>query len=115
VPYVIKIEGMVTGGRTPFDDEYIVEYDPERDGTDPLGHSMRCHLLTTPDVHEARQFGTPAEAFETWRKVCQRQPERPDGKPNRPLTAFTVTVVKSGRPQYRVLLHGHRRQKRRPQ
>ena len=31
------------------------------------------------------------EAFELYRKISVKQPLRADGKPNRPLTAFTVS------------------------
>ncbi len=57
------------------------------------GYDGGC-LITTPYTEEAKVFDGPSEAFEFWR---QQAPEpyhlRPDGKPNRPLTAFTIELV----------------------
>lgn len=88
----LKIIGLVSGEPTPFDRQYVVEYDPSRDGVDPAGDGMLCHLTTTPDRGAALELPKMA-AFELWRKVDDRTPLRPDGKPNRPLTAFTVEIV----------------------
>jgi hypothetical protein len=90
---LIKIEGLVNGGSTPFDGEFLVEYDPERDGTAPDGSPMFAHVVTTPDPDQAKKFPDFIEAAECWKRVCKRTPTRPDGKPNRPLTAFTVKFV----------------------
>ena len=88
---VIKILGLCNGGETGFDGQYVVEYDPARDGEDKRGLPMLCHLKTSPHEEEAARY-TTEEAFELWRAVDPRVPVRPDGKPNRPLTAFTVEV-----------------------
>lgn len=70
------------------------------------GYGGRCHLprihppgdcnrhgvlLTVPELREAFVFATQTAAFEAWRVSYGM---RPDGKPNRPLTAFTVIVEK---------------------
>lgn len=90
--YVIRIDGL-TGHRTGFDGEFLLEYDPERDGRDPQGAPMIAHIVTTPDLDEAKRFDSGADATECWRQVCKRNPTRPDGQPNRPLSAFTVTIA----------------------
>jgi hypothetical protein len=78
------------GGRTAFDGQYVVEFDPGRDGTEPgTGRPMMAHLVTTPRIEEATRYAT-ADAFDLWRAVDPRCPIRPDGKPNRPLTALSV-------------------------
>jgi len=41
-------------------------------------------------------FGDARAAFECWQQVLRSRPVRPDGKPNRPLTAFTVAIVPDG-------------------
>lgn len=92
---VMKIEGLVNGEPSPFDGQYLVEYDPERDGTAPNGIPMSAHVVTTWDPGEAKEFPSAIEAGEEWKRVCKRNPRRPDGKPNRPLTAFTVTILES--------------------
>lgn len=89
----IKIIGLAVGQPTPADGEYVVEYDPSRPGRDANGEELLCHLVTTPDPNEALELPTKMEAFELWRSVDQRQPLRPDGRPNRPLTAYTVDIL----------------------
>lgn len=85
----LKIISLNDGSPTSFDGEYLLQYDPTRDGTDRDGNLMNCHLVTTPDPEKARQFASGIEALELWRLA---HGIRPDGRPNRPLTAFTVEV-----------------------
>ena len=84
---VIKILGLVNGGVTPFDGQYVVAWDPSRD--------VLVSLQTTSDVDKATRY-TVEGAFELWRAVDPRDPVRPDGKPNRPLTAFSVEICPPG-------------------
>lgn len=42
---------------------------------------------------DALRFATPREALMYWRQISRTVPIRPDGRPNRPLTAFTVELV----------------------
>lgn len=90
---VLKFEGMANGDPGPFDGQYLLEYDPERDGETPEGRPMIAHILATPDPSKALRFPGAREALECWKRTCERDPTRPDGRPNRPLTAFTVAVV----------------------
>jgi hypothetical protein len=90
-PVRIRIVSLASGPPTPFDGEYVVEYDPGHDGVDREGRRMNCHLVTTPILEDALAL-TSAEAFELWRRVDPRHPARLDGRPNRPLTAFTVEI-----------------------
>lgn len=89
---VIRIHGLAAGGRTAFDGQYLVHYDPGKNGHEPhSGRPMTCLLRTSPRREDAKVM-TQSEAFELWRSVDPRQPTRPhDGQPNRPLTAFTVS------------------------
>jgi hypothetical protein len=87
----IRIRSLVVGGPTPYDDQYVVDYDPGRDGVDPWGRPMNCHLLATPDRSKALWLDL-LHAHALWSAVDPRNPIRPDGKPNRPLTAFTVAL-----------------------
>ena len=41
---------------------------------------------------QAMRFADKATALEAWRGVNQVDPVRPDGKPNRPLSAYTVEL-----------------------
>jgi len=89
---VIKVVGLVDGTPTAFDGQYLVEYDLTRDGVEPrTGASMMVHLVTTPDITKAARYETGA-ALELWRSVDPRCPVRPDGEPNRPLTAFSIEI-----------------------
>jgi hypothetical protein len=41
---------------------------------------------------DALRFAGVKEAFEFWNQVLESDPIRPDGKPNKPLTAFTISI-----------------------
>lgn len=97
--FVIKIVGMVGGAASPFDDEYLTHYDPDRPSRDRRGWPMMATVVTSPDIDMATGYPTLAEAHQEWTRVSARSPVREDGKPNRPLTAFTVEVAK--RAQFR--------------
>lgn len=53
------------------------------------GHG-RFEFTTIPG--RAKRFESVADALMYWRTQSTRYPLRPDGEPNRPLTAFTVEV-----------------------
>jgi hypothetical protein len=91
---VIRILGLADGGATPYDGQYLVDFDPSRDGIDAWGRPMKAHLVTTPDPAQALHLSA-VDAHRLWVAVDRRNPRRSDGKPNRPLTAFTVVI---GRP-----------------
>jgi len=59
-------------------------------------HDGRAPIPTTPHVNKAATFPTPADAIEFYRTRSHVVPTRPDGEPNRPLTAYTVEVVPVG-------------------
>jgi hypothetical protein len=89
----LKIIGLIAGGPTPFDGEWLSEYDPDRDSTEPTtGAPMVAHVRTTPDPAKALAFESAVDAMNEWKRVSKSAPVRPDGQPNRPLTAFTVEV-----------------------
>ena len=85
---VVKIEGAASGAPTPHDGRYVLFWNP---------HSAFgfADLVTTDDRYKARQFRDAAHALEEYRTVSNVEKRRPtDGKPNRPLSAFTVTLEK---------------------
>lgn len=47
-------------------------------------------VTTFPSL--ALRFDSQAEAFECWQRQSTVRPLREDGKPNRPLTAYTVEI-----------------------
>ena len=86
----IHIVGLGDGTPSPFDDTWVVEYDPTRPGVGPDGRPLIAHLVVTKDQSQARQFSSVHEALTCWQ---QSHGLRTDGLPNRPLTAFTVEVL----------------------
>lgn len=65
---------------------YLRSYDPEYAGG-------RGHADWTANIHDALRFETPGEAWMLWRKQPFTRPWREDGRPNRPLTAFTIELI----------------------
>jgi hypothetical protein len=84
--YVIKLEGLAVGRPSEYDGEYLSFYDPG------AGEPGECRLDTVADPREARHFATFQDAVQTWQADDPRQPVRADGKPNRPLTAYSVSI-----------------------
>ena len=66
-------------------DYYVVKYDPEAyDGRGDVQLSHKRADALTFDSHEA--------AWAFWKQVPKNRPKRADGRPNRPLTAFSVWI-----------------------
>jgi hypothetical protein len=55
-------------------------------------HDGRGEAQFTPDLAKAKLFKDFDEAMEFWRTRSKTRPYRDDGAPNRPLTAFNITV-----------------------
>jgi hypothetical protein len=90
--HVVKIIGLATGGGTPFDGQYLVDYDPDQPGYAPNGEVMLVHLATSPDITKAKRFETLRDIQAERGRFPKDEPLRPDGRPNRPLTAFTISI-----------------------
>lgn len=71
--------------RCGLDGPYLKSYDPEASGG--IGH-----VIWTTDPDRARRFESREEAMRLLQAIPRSRPLRPDGKPNRPLTAFTVSI-----------------------
>lgn len=87
--YALRLIGLVNGEPHPFDGQCVVRYDPT-----PLATGEKPILVTTPHEVMAQRFATPAEALECWRKESGLL--RPDGEPDRPLTAWSAEIVDIG-------------------
>lgn len=86
--YVLQIMG-VAGAQLHGDDptgQFVIELNPD-------AHGGRGLLRASFDITEARRFSDVGEAIEYWRAVPQARPLRPDGKPNRPGTAYHMQVT----------------------
>ena len=78
------------------DDEHVYLFVPEIDGyvvdcdvSDPTGRGVATF---TKDIDEAKPFDSVLDALSFWRRQHTEVPLREDGKPNRPLTAWTVEL-----------------------
>lgn len=81
---VIQLVGLVRGEPTPFDGEYLQDYNPR------WGGRMEAHLVTTPVKEEGMRFADTVAARREWMRWDGVV--RPDGLPSRPLTAFNVQM-----------------------
>lgn len=79
----VRVEGIRTG--LDPSGMWLKSWDPDG-GLDRGG---RAEWTVNP--RRALVFPSAREGFEAWRAVPRARPIRPDGKPNRPLTAYTVT------------------------
>ena len=66
--------------------QFLNRYDPEARGG--FGEAE-----WTADAGSAMVFTDQEAALKCWRQIPVNKPVRPDGKPNRPLTAYTIAVV----------------------
>ena len=86
--FVIRVES-VTGIQmfTKADPSgmYVAEYDPD-------GNSGFGDVRFVRDVCDAMHFDSMSEAAQLVNATSTVRPVRPDGLPNRPLTAYTVSV-----------------------
>ena len=71
----------------PHEGKYLRFYDP--DAAEGIGL-----VITTSDPDLAIKFGAAMDAMDEWKRQSTVQPLRLDGKPNRPMSAWTVQVKK---------------------
>lgn len=84
---VMKLVELASGQPTVDDDRYLKACDFEFD-------DGRGLIETTDKIEEAMRFESFIDAMEYWRTSPANHPTRlTDGKPNRPLTAYTVQIV----------------------
>jgi hypothetical protein len=67
----------------PREEAYLLAFDP--DGSRGLGD-----IVLTTDIARAKRFPGFLAVMEEWRRSSTVVPLRDDGKPNRPLTAFSI-------------------------
>lgn len=83
---VIKAIGYASGAPCHFAGQYLEWYDP--DVSNPLNQMAGF----TSDPAKAKRFADAGAAMAEWNRVRSVDPVRPDGKPNKPLTAITVVL-----------------------
>jgi hypothetical protein len=100
--YLLKVDGLADGSTfslpvwlMSYDTEYIANAEPTSiftsEGAIIYGSFGGKVILTTNRV-KALRFPDKATAMVAWSQQSLRIRLRPDGRPNRPLTAFTVEV-----------------------
>jgi hypothetical protein len=71
--------------KTPHDGDWVVEWNPHTEWG-VLG------LSSTRERSKAKRFAHHADVFRQWKTTSIIQPVRPDGRPNRPLTAVSIEI-----------------------
>lgn len=82
---IIQLMGVAPNGRPPPRPTWVKDVDFD-------GMGGRGTIIMTQNKAEAKRFDGPAEAFEYYRTQSKVVPIRPDGHPNRPLTAYHVQI-----------------------
>jgi hypothetical protein len=83
---LIQAIGFANGMPCPHAGQYLESFDHEVFNGEGYGEF-------TPDPAKAKRFPDFAAAVLFWRRPSKVRPRRPDGEPNRPLTALTVEIV----------------------
>lgn len=89
-PVVMILLGDAMGRATGFDGQYLKDFDFE-------AHDGIGSATMTPDLAEAKVFGSMAEAIAFYKTSPKCRPWRADRRPNRPLTAtnWQITPLES--------------------
>jgi hypothetical protein len=83
----IRIIHLANGRPSSADGMWVKSYTPD-------GFGGRGDLVLTENKHQAKVYPDAVAAMEDWKRVSSTHPTRPgDGKPNRPMTAFTIEVI----------------------
>lgn len=84
--YAVRILYAATGGPpTEHDGRYVVSWNPHT-------RVDKLDIVTTNGPSEARLWTNNRDCFAEWKTISNVQPKRPDGKPNRPLTAMSIQI-----------------------
>jgi hypothetical protein len=84
----MRIVGLVFGGTSDFDNQYVVEYDPASPGRSD-GQEMAYSLMTTPDINHAARYPDVMAALCVYQQFADGH-EDSNGDPYRPLTQYNV-------------------------
>lgn len=83
--YIIRCVAAGSGAASPYDGMYLKRYLPE-------AHDGQGEAEWTADLAEAVTFPDALAARQAWMHIPVSRPTREDGNPNRPLTAFSVSI-----------------------
>jgi hypothetical protein len=82
---VIRAIAFANGTACPHAGQFVERADFE-------AHNGQGRMAFTDDIRKALKFPTAGDAIQFWQTTSKGYPRRPDGKPNRPLTALTVQI-----------------------
>lgn len=82
---VVQIAGLISGKSSPFEGQWLVEYDPTRPGRSPAGSPMHAHIVCSPDRSKARRFADIAAVH----RYVYAESGRPYPR-DKPLAAFNL-------------------------
>jgi len=82
---IMQLMGVAPDGRPPPVATYVRDCDFDAD------HG-RGRIIMTQKQDEAKRFDDVTAALDFYRTASKVVPIRPDGKPNRPLTAYNVQI-----------------------
>lgn len=85
-PVGIKCVALNSGLEAGPAGQWLKSYDPD-------GMGGRGHAVWTADPSEAMTFLDVGAAVKCWQQQSEKAPTRDDGRPNKPLTAYTVEVI----------------------
>lgn len=88
---VILLHAIESTGEVFYPPQYLAEYDP--DINDPDDSDISGWVKGTFNPSRAKHYPDAAAAMAEWKRVSKTRPVRPDGQPNRPLSAFTIEIV----------------------
>jgi hypothetical protein len=83
---IIKLLSHANGYVSGHEGQYLKSMDFE-------AHDGRGEAGFTEHLAEALRFADKGAALAFWKTQSKVRPMRPDGKPNRPLTASTVEII----------------------
>lgn len=90
-PYGLFIVERAIDGSPVF--QWLKRYDPD-------WNEGRGAIETTADPKQAMTFPNALAALDEWKRASTELPLRLDGKPNRPLSAYTASPAPLDRPPY---------------
>lgn len=82
---IMQLMGVAPNGRPPPRPTWVADVDFD-------GMGGRGTIVMTQDKSKAKRFDGPAEALAYYQTASKAVPLRPDGRPNRPLTAYNVQI-----------------------
>jgi hypothetical protein len=86
MPFIMKLYSLAHEPNTLYPNKFLKSFDPD-------GNNGRGEYDTARDLSEAQLFITAKDAINLWQTVSKLRPFRPDGEPNKPLTAFNIEIL----------------------